>query len=129
MAEVTVEIGGRVYRLGCGDGEEPHLESLARRIDAEARHLSRSMGQMTEARLLLMSALMVADRCAEAENQAAAAEGAARVPQSDADAPTRGRKQPGLFDGDLETAVAKAIDVAAARIEALAAAVEAGEAG
>ncbi len=67
MSEVTVEVAGRSYRLGCGEGEEEHLTGLAALIDAEARALVRQFGQMPEGRLLLMTALMVSDRLAETE--------------------------------------------------------------
>jgi len=69
MAEVTVDIAGRSYRLGCGEGEEEHLVNLATIIDGDARALSRQFGQMPEGRLMLMTALMVADRLAEIEGQ------------------------------------------------------------
>ena len=67
MAEVTVEIAGRSYRLGCGEGEEEHLAGLAALIDAEARNLQKQFGNMQEARLFLMTSLLVADRLADAE--------------------------------------------------------------
>jgi len=69
MAEVTVDIAGRSYRLGCGEGEEEHLVNLATIIDGDARALSRQFGQMPEGRLMLMTALMVADRLTEIEGQ------------------------------------------------------------
>ncbi|HUF87742.1 MAG TPA: cell division protein ZapA [Thermohalobaculum sp.] len=69
MAEVTVEIAGRTYRLGCGEGEEAHLEGLAALIDSEARGLQRQFGNMPEARLFLMTALLVADRLSDTERQ------------------------------------------------------------
>lgn len=73
MAEVTVEVGGRSYRLGCGEGQERHLIALATRVDGEAEHLSR-MGRMAEGQLMLMSAIMLADKLSTAEQAAAAAE-------------------------------------------------------
>ena len=33
MAQVTVTIAGHVYRVACGEGEEAHLQGLARQID------------------------------------------------------------------------------------------------
>jgi cell division protein ZapA len=68
MPEVTVDIAGRSYRLGCGVDEEEHLAGLATMLDTEARGLLRQFGQMSEGRLLLMTALMVADRLGEAED-------------------------------------------------------------
>ena len=69
MPEVTVDIAGRSYRLGCGAGEEEHLTGLATMLDTEARGLLQQFGQMSEGRLLLMTALMAADRLGEAENK------------------------------------------------------------
>jgi cell division protein ZapA len=71
MPEVTVEIAGRTYRLGCGEGEEAHLERLAALIDQEARGLQRQFGNMPEARLFLMTALLVADRLSDADRRIA----------------------------------------------------------
>lgn len=71
MPEVTVEIAGRNYRLGCGEGEEDHLAGLAALIDTEARTLQRQFGNMQEARLFLMTALLVADRLSDAERKLA----------------------------------------------------------
>ncbi len=61
MGQVVVEIGGRNYALSCRDGDESHLEELAAGIATKADGLTRSLGTMSEARLLLMAALMVAD--------------------------------------------------------------------
>jgi cell division protein ZapA len=61
MPQVIVEIGGRNYPLSCRDGDEAHLAGLAADIAAKADGLTRSLGPMSESRLLLMAALMVAD--------------------------------------------------------------------
>lgn len=66
MAELTVDVGGRSYRLGCGEGEEEHLQGLAGMLDSEAQILKRQFGQMPEGRLLLMVGLIVADRLSDA---------------------------------------------------------------
>lgn len=68
MADVTVEIAGTAYRLACEDGQEAHLTALAHEIDAEARRLKQRMARAPEeARLMLMVALLMADRAREAE--------------------------------------------------------------
>ena len=61
MGQVNVEIGGRSYALSCRDGGEDHLIGLASDIATKADGLTRSLGAMSESRLLLMAALMVAD--------------------------------------------------------------------
>ncbi len=61
MAQVIVEISGRNYPLACRDGDEPHLLALAADLAARADRLVESLGPMSEGRLMLMTALMVAD--------------------------------------------------------------------
>ncbi|MEX2520597.1 MAG: cell division protein ZapA [Paracoccaceae bacterium] len=73
MGEVSVRISGRPYQILCDDGEEARVAMLAARIDAEASALARAGGMVTETRLLLMSALILADKLDEAETALAAA--------------------------------------------------------
>lgn len=61
MADVTVSIGGRSYPLSCRDGDEARVAELAGELASKAEGLTRSLGPMSEARLLLMAGLMVAD--------------------------------------------------------------------
>jgi cell division protein ZapA len=74
MGQVVVEIGGRRYPLSCRDGDEPHLTALADSIAEKAEGLTESLGPMSEPRLLLMAALMVADELHEARRGAPAPE-------------------------------------------------------
>ena len=73
MAEVTVSVGGRNYAVACGDGQEDRVRALAARIDAEAKSFAAAGPSVSEARLLLMSALMIADKLEEAESSATSA--------------------------------------------------------
>ncbi len=68
MGQVSVDIGGRNYLLSCRDGDEAHLKQLAGGIADKAEGLTQSLGPMSEARLLLMAALMVADELHDARN-------------------------------------------------------------
>lgn len=68
MGQVSVDIGGRSYSLSCRDGDEAHLKELANDIADKAEGLTQSLGSMTEARLLLMAALMVADELHDVRN-------------------------------------------------------------
>ena len=61
MADVEVEVSGRRYKLSCRDGEEEHLQRLVGMVDAKAADLTRALGDMTEPRTLLLSALLLAD--------------------------------------------------------------------
>ncbi|WP_018632084.1 cell division protein ZapA [Neomegalonema perideroedes] len=68
MAEVNLEINGRAYRVACEDGQEPHLGELGARLDRHAAAIARGAGiAPNEARLMLLSGLMLADELSEAE--------------------------------------------------------------
>jgi len=69
MPEQTIIIGGKEFQVACQEGEEHFLLTAARMLDAEAQVLLRQIGRMPEARMLLMSALMLADRTAGLEDQ------------------------------------------------------------
>lgn len=73
MPEITIHIGGRDFEVVCKEGEEPFLQSAAALLDIEAQALTGAMGRIPEARMLLMSGLMLADKTASLEDQLAAA--------------------------------------------------------
>ena len=72
MGQVTIEVNGRPYQVGCEDGQEQHLRDLAQIFDTQVRQVSHEMGQLGDTRLLLMGALLLADELAEARNRLAA---------------------------------------------------------
>jgi cell division protein ZapA len=102
MAEVTVSIAGRSYRMACSDGDEPHLAALAALFDGKVEELRSMFGQIGDMRLHVMAALMVADELAEAKERIAALESEFRRVQAN------------------EVRLAEALDNAAERIESLA---------
>ena len=61
MAQVTLRINGYSYVLGCPDGEEAHLMSMAAEVDKRIEAVKSSAGQSGEARMLVMAALTLAD--------------------------------------------------------------------
>ena len=113
MAEITVEVAGRAYRLGCGEGEEKSVAALAEAIDREARTLTRVNGVMPEGRLLLMTALLIADRLADAE--ALLDEAEQRIAKAQKQAESRG--QGDMFGAEREEALARRLMQLAERIE------------
>ena len=121
MSEVTVDVAGRSYRLGCGPDEEEHLTGLAANLDAEARGLLRQFGQMSEGRLLLMTALMIADRLAEAEDKAYQAE--QRLAKSEKLAESRAQPSD-MFDPEREEELTSRINALVAQIESMGGAAE-----
>lgn len=69
MPEVTITIGGRNFEVACQDGEQSFLEAAAAMLDIEAQSMAGQMGRITEARMLLMSGLLLADKTAALEEQ------------------------------------------------------------
>lgn len=68
MGEVAVTIGGRRYPITCDDGQEEHVAALAAYVDQRASALAATVGEVGEARLLVMASLVVADEVAEIES-------------------------------------------------------------
>ena len=66
MAQVSVTINGRQFRMTCEDGQEEHLEKLARELDARIGGLRAKFGEIGDTRLTVMAAITVVDELAEA---------------------------------------------------------------
>jgi cell division protein ZapA len=66
MPTVNATIAGRQFRLACEDGQEEHLQMLARDMDARIEGLRKQFGEIGDTRLTVMAALMVADELSEA---------------------------------------------------------------
>jgi len=66
MAVVDVVVNGRSYQVACDDGQEAHLTDLAGYIDRKVADLAKTMGQVGDARLILMASLLIADELSEA---------------------------------------------------------------
>ena len=113
MAQVNVTISGRQFRMACEDGQEDHLRQLATSLDDRITALRGQFGEIGDARLTVMAALMLADELSETakkirrlEEELAAAQDARAV---DAD-----RAQ------DAQAALVAAFSAAAERIEDMA---------
>ena len=65
MSQVNVTINGRQFRMACEDGEEGHLRELAKGLDDRITALRGQFGEIGDARLTVMAALMVADELSE----------------------------------------------------------------
>jgi cell division protein ZapA len=131
MAEISVEICGRRYPVACEDGQEGHLAQLAAKLDKYAQSFDPQRSGISEAQLLLMTALMVADELSETDatmaklkKDAVDLKARAKAAESAAPAPAKEGGQPGLFDGDLQAMTAELLNQAADRMERLAAAAE-----
>jgi len=69
MPEVEIRIGGRAFEVSCQEGEEHFLFGAAKMLDVEASVLTEQIGRLPEARMLLMSGLMQADKTAGLEDR------------------------------------------------------------
>ncbi|WP_425405694.1 cell division protein ZapA [Hwanghaeella sp.] len=65
MAQVDIIVNGRNYSVACDDGQEEHLHSLAAYLDKRVGELSASMGQLGDARLLVMAGLLISDELSD----------------------------------------------------------------
>ena len=109
---VTIRLNGTPYQIGCGAGEESRIEELAAEIESVVQQLVGSVGQIGEARLLAMTALIFADRAQEA---------AGKVFSSASSSASDGGADPANGNGSSnDEAAAAALNRAAERILALA---------
>ncbi|KZL20833.1 Cell division protein ZapA [Pseudovibrio axinellae] len=75
MAQITVTINDRSFRMACDDGEEERLLGLAQRFDDNINSLRDNFGEIGDQRLTVMAGIMVTDHLAEVERKLKAAEG------------------------------------------------------
>jgi len=68
MGQVSVPVNGRSYAITCDDGQEPRIRRLAQYVDAKVGEFVASVGQIGEARLLLLAALVIADELSDAND-------------------------------------------------------------
>ncbi|PKA41646.1 cell division protein ZapA [Rhizobium sullae] len=65
MAQVTVTIDGKAYRMACEEGQEDHLTDLANRFDRYVGHLKGQFGEIGDLRITVMAGIMVMDEISE----------------------------------------------------------------
>ena len=106
MAQLSIQVNGRAYSVGCEDGQEAHLGELARIFDRQVRQVGQDVGQLGETRLFLMGALLMADELYDARMRLTHAQNELARLQSD--------------NAQLESRATGALEAAAKKIEALA---------
>ena len=107
MAHVDIVVNGKTYRIGCEDGQEERLEMLARMVDGHVKDMVDQVGQLGDARLLVMASLLVADELMDLRDAASEVE---------IDADSGG--------GELSDEIADVVDSLAQRVESIAARLE-----
>ncbi len=65
MAQVSVTINERKYQITCEDGQEAHLTRLGNYVDKRLGELVAAVGQVGDAQLLVMVALLVTDELSD----------------------------------------------------------------
>jgi len=104
MAEVDISVNRRTYRVACDNGQENHLKKLAVHLDTHVASLSNDLGQIGEARLMMLAALTVCDELFDTREKLAAADTAEQK-----------------LDPDTIGGASRVIEAAAERIESIAA--------
>lgn len=66
MPTLDVTINGRRHTVQCGEGEEGRLRRLAAYVDGRVRELAQQYGQIGDTRLLVLTALLIADELDDA---------------------------------------------------------------
>ena len=123
MAQVQITVNGRVYTVGCEAGEEGRLAGLARHLDGRVAQIVKSVGQVGEARLLILTALLIADELAEA-NQALAQARADALQIREQVRAELAAQPPQVHASPNETVLAQSLESLADKVEAIAATLE-----
>ena len=113
---VSLSIGGRNHVISVGADEEPHLRMLAGMIDERVSKLGVGQGQ-TEARMLLVTALMLADELHTLQGKPPVAAAPAPAPAPVVQAPVS-------VVAEIAPEVVARVAVLADRVEKLAARLE-----
>lgn len=61
MAQVTIKLNGYSYTVGCEDGQEQHLAAMAAQVENRIESIKALGGSSGEARVLVLTALLMAD--------------------------------------------------------------------
>ncbi len=110
MGQVAVTVNNRPFTITCDDGQEPRIRRLAQYVDARVGEFVKGIGQVGEARLLLLAALVIADELSDANEALQQERSQARAAETEAAA--------------ADDAAAGTVHGIAQRIEALAARLE-----
>ncbi|WP_438751902.1 cell division protein ZapA [Pararhizobium sp. O133] len=113
MAQVTVMIDGKAYRMACEEGQEDHLTELATRFDQYVSHLKSQFGEIGDLRLTVMAGIMVMDELSEVDRKL-------KSLQTEADNLKQGRDATQSDNARAEEALASALSEVTAQIHGIA---------
>ena len=80
MAQLTVRINGYSYTVACEDGQEAHLQDMARQVEARIESIKALGSPSGEGRLLVLAALLMADELHDTAIELHALRGQAGAP-------------------------------------------------
>ncbi len=69
MTELEISIGGRIFSVACDNEEQEKVKEAAALINEEADSIQSQLGRLPEAKMLLLSALMIADRLVDVQTE------------------------------------------------------------
>jgi cell division protein ZapA (FtsZ GTPase activity inhibitor) len=69
MTELEISIGGRIFSVACDNEEKEKVMEAASLINSEAESIQNQLGRLPESKMLLLSALIVADRLVDLEGE------------------------------------------------------------
>ena len=69
MTELEISIGGRIFSVACDNEEHEKVKEAAALINEEADSIQSQLGRLPESKMLLLSALMIADRFVDVETE------------------------------------------------------------
>ena len=61
MANINIKFNGKEFLLSCDDGQEEHLEELSLHLNNKFDNLKKSLGNIGENKLLLITSISVMD--------------------------------------------------------------------
>ncbi len=107
MTHLAVTINGHDYKIACEDGQEDHLLKLSNVVEERVQELVSAVGQVGDARILVMACLVLADELHDIQ-----------ADLSDLQSAT------GESGGEGEEKLASGIETLAQRVEAIASQLE-----
>jgi cell division protein ZapA len=110
VGQISLTVNGRPFAVTCDDGQEARIRRLGQYVDAKVADFVGSLGQIGEARLLLLAALVIADELADANEALQSERSGARTAEAEAKA--------------AAGAAASSVNGLAQRVEAIAARAE-----
>jgi cell division protein ZapA len=110
MSSVNITINGKQYRVACEPGQEQRLTQLAEDFDDRIAGMRSRFGEVGDARLTVMAAMMLGDELFDAR---------AKIAKLEADISALNVARAGANDrlNRTEAAVVTALEAAADRIE------------